>query len=90
MSIAADQPSLLAAVEDLVQQLLTRWLVAQDGNGARRATNAQQTPMQRLQYGRLDRAREVVVGHLESVSPPGVTLALCLADIDQPLHATRR
>jgi hypothetical protein len=40
MSIAANQPSLLAEVEDLVQQLLTGWLVAQDGNGARRATNA--------------------------------------------------
>jgi hypothetical protein len=47
MSIAADQPSLLAAVEDLVQHVLADWRVAQSGNGARRATNAQCTPMQR-------------------------------------------
>ena len=40
MSIAVDQSSLLAAVEDLVQQLCTRWLLAQNGNGPRRATNA--------------------------------------------------
>jgi hypothetical protein len=90
MSIAADQPSLLAAAEDLVKQSLTGWLVAQDGNGACRASNAKRTPMQRVQDGRLDRSRKVVVDHLESVGRRGVALMTCLADVDQPSLATRR
>jgi hypothetical protein len=39
MSIAADQASLLTAVQDRMQQLLTGRLVAQGGNGACRATS---------------------------------------------------
>jgi hypothetical protein len=46
-SLGADQPQLLVAVEDLVQELVTIRLVAQGRNGASRAVNGERSPMQR-------------------------------------------
>jgi hypothetical protein len=46
-SLATDQSSLLAAVEDLVQEPLAIRLIAQGRNDARRAASTERSPMQR-------------------------------------------
>jgi hypothetical protein len=90
VTIAADEPSLFAAVEDLVQELLAGGLVAEGGDSPGRASRAKRAAVQRVQDGRFDWAWELVAEDLESVGGPGVPLASCLADVERPSHAIRR
>ena len=72
VAIAADQPSLFAVVEDLVQELVAGGLVAESGDRPRRASCAKRAAVQRIQNGRFDWAWELVANDLESVGVLGV------------------